>query len=181
MKRDGQMAETVLAETITIEAPDVSHLVTEDDTPVDNLFSAKQQRLLVEPLYTSWGTDRLFVADANVGIFSTPYRPAIVPDVFLSLDVAIAEDWYAKEHRSYFIWEFGKPPDVVVEIVSNTKGEEGGKKLREYARMRVWYYAIYDPQQLIQKDVFRLYELHLGEYTLQPDTYLEKIGLGLTL
>lgn len=141
----------------------------------------KQQRLLVEPLYTSWGPDRPFVADANVGIFSTPYRPAIVPDIFLSLDVAIAEDWYAKEHRSYFIWEFGKPPDVVVEIVSNTKGEEGGKKLREYARMRVWYYAIYDPQQLIQAEVLRVYELHLGEYALKPDAYLEEIGLGLTL
>jgi len=26
--------------------PDVEHLVTEDDTPVDNLFSEKQKRLL---------------------------------------------------------------------------------------------------------------------------------------
>ena len=29
-------------------------LVTEDDKPVDNLFSAQQQRLLVETLYTGW-------------------------------------------------------------------------------------------------------------------------------
>ena len=34
--------------------PGVEHLVTEDDTPVDNLFSEKQQRLLTEPLYASW-------------------------------------------------------------------------------------------------------------------------------
>ena len=28
---------------------DISHLVIEDDTPVDNFQSAQQQRLLVEP------------------------------------------------------------------------------------------------------------------------------------
>jgi len=30
--------------------PEVEHLVTEDDTPVDNIFSEKQQRLLTESL-----------------------------------------------------------------------------------------------------------------------------------
>ena len=34
--------------------PDVSHLVTEDDEPLDNLPSEKQQRLLTETLYSSW-------------------------------------------------------------------------------------------------------------------------------
>jgi hypothetical protein len=34
--------------------PNIDHLITEDDTPVDNLSSAVQQRLLVEPLYTTW-------------------------------------------------------------------------------------------------------------------------------
>lgn len=32
---------------------DISHLVIEDDTPVDNFQSAQQQRLLVESLYSS--------------------------------------------------------------------------------------------------------------------------------
>lgn len=32
---------------------DISHLVIEDDTPVDNFQSEVQQRLLVEPLYSS--------------------------------------------------------------------------------------------------------------------------------
>ena len=32
------------------DVPDVNLLVTEDDTPVDNLASAKQQRLLVGSL-----------------------------------------------------------------------------------------------------------------------------------
>ena len=32
----------------------VNALVTEDGEPVDNVFSEKQQRLLTEPLYSSW-------------------------------------------------------------------------------------------------------------------------------
>lgn len=175
------MAEATLEAAAIAKAPDIAHLVTEDDTPVDNLFSAKQQRLLVEPLYTSWQPDRPFVADANVGIFRTPRHAPIVPDMFLSLDVEIAENWYAKELRSYFLWEFGKAPDVVVEVVSNTKGQEADKKLAEYARLGVWYYAIYDPQQLIQDEALRVHELHVGEYALKEERYLEKIGLGLRL
>lgn len=163
------------------EVPDVSHLITEDDTPVDNIPSAKQQRLLVEPLYSSWRPGRPFLADANVGLFSSIHQPAIVPDMFLSLDVEVAEDWWAKEHRSYFLWEFGKAPDVVVEIVSNTRGGEDDKKLRDYARMGIPYYVIYDPQRPIQDDVLIVYQLVAGEYIVKPDSRLEKVGLELRL
>jgi hypothetical protein len=33
--------------------PDATQLVAEDDTPVDNIASAKQQRLLVSSLYSA--------------------------------------------------------------------------------------------------------------------------------
>lgn len=163
------------------EYPNIDHLVTEDDTPVDNLFSAKQQRLLVESLYSSWETNQSFVADANVGVFSEINRPPIVPDMFLSLDVQIAEDWWSKQHRSYFLWEFGKPPDVVVEIVSNTKGQETGKKREAYARIGVPYYVIYDPQQLIQEKDVTVYELQAGTYIERADHRLERVGLKLKM
>ena len=102
--------------------PSVDSLVIEDDTPVDNFFSAKLQRLLVEVLYSSWvslGMDRPLVADADIGIFSSVSRPPIVPDVFVSLDVEAPQDFREKKNRTYFVWEFGKSPDVVIEIVSN--------------------------------------------------------------
>ena len=44
----------LIDDELIIPAPDVSHLVTEDDTPVDNLFSERQMALLRETLYTSW-------------------------------------------------------------------------------------------------------------------------------
>ncbi len=69
--------------------PDISHLVTEDDTPVDSPYSEKQMRLLTSTLYTSWKPQRDFVAMANVGLFAKAENPAVVPDVMLSLDVAL--------------------------------------------------------------------------------------------
>jgi hypothetical protein len=67
------MTDTVLeVEQTEAIRPDVSHLITEDDTPVDNIFSEKQQRLLTSPLYDGWigpGNERKFVAFANVGLF----------------------------------------------------------------------------------------------------------------
>lgn len=164
--------------------PDISHLITEDDTPVDNTFSEKQQRFLVEPLYTTWagGSDRRkFRASANVGIFSRAVNPAIVPDMFLSLDVGTPADMWAKENRSYLIWEYGKPPDVVVEVVSNLEGNEAGRKLRIYARMGVAYYIIFDPQKLLSDQLLRLFKLDDDKYISSPMNSLAEIGLSLVL
>jgi Uma2 family endonuclease len=57
----------------------------------------------------------------------------------VSLDVQVAEDWYAKRHRSYFVWEFGKAPELALEIVSNREGDELGRKRYLYARIEVLY------------------------------------------
>jgi hypothetical protein len=160
--------------------PDISHIITEDDTPVDNLPSEKAQRLLVEPLYTS-NLERPFLAAANVGLFGALYQPPLVPDMMLSLCVEIAEEWLAREHRSYFIWEFGKVPDVVIEIVSNTEGDESDRKLQRYAQWGAPYYVIYDPQLLIQQMELVVYELHVGQYLPRPDYRLPRINLSLTL
>ena len=167
----------------------VSHLTTEDDEPVDNLFSEKQQRLLTEPLYSSWTppvTDdetpvRPFLAAANVGIFPTVHQPPLVPDMFLSLDVSVPDNWFDKEKRSYFFWEFGKVPEIVVEIVSNRKGNEDSGKLRGYARIRVPYYVIYDPTRSLSPEVLRVFELGNGHYQRCADNHLTETGLTAVL
>lgn len=161
--------------------PDVSHLITEDDTPVDNLLSEKQQRLLVGCLYSSWNPGTPFLAAANVGLFYGLRLPAVVPDVMLSLDVEVAEDWDKKSNRSYFIWEFGKPPEVVIEIVSNQDGNELGSKFQKYARAAVAYYVIFDPLHKLGEQILRIYELRGNNYIERSETWLELAGLGLTL
>jgi hypothetical protein len=172
-----------LAEWVDV-APDVHQLITEDDAPVDNLPSEKQQRLLTETLYSSWagpGEGRTFLAAANIGVFYLARRPAIVPDVLLSLDVEIPEDWWAKEHRSYFLWEFGKPPDLALEIVSNKEGKEDGEKKLTYARMRVPYYVIFDPQLQVRPEILTVYKLQGFTYEQQENASFPDLGLGLHL
>ena len=169
-------------------APDISHIVTEDDTPVDNFQSEKQQRLLVEPLYSSWFQALPFVAAANVGLFYALKQDPIVPDAFLSLGVEMPTDWSKKQNRSYFVWEFGKIPEVCIEIVSNREGNELGKKKDLYARLGVPYYAVFDPLKQIQRQdemngqLLRVWGLTLGQYVeLSQPFWLPTVGLGLTV
>lgn len=161
---------------------DISHIQTEDDTPVDNLPSEKGQRILTEPLYSSWdGNGRKFLVAANVGIFYAQYEPPIVPDVFLSMDAEIAKDWYEKEHRSYFVWEFGKQPEVAIEIVSNRKGGEAGDKMHIYSRIGIDHYVIFDPMQIIGDEKLRIYERRNQRYYSTSNHWFEGVGLGLRL
>jgi len=165
--------------------PDVEHLVTEDDTPVDNVFSEKQQRLLTEPLYSSpgWATQgRKFIALANVGLFYAIRQPPYVPDMLLSLDVELPADLWPKSHRSYFVWEYGKPPEVVVEVVSNEEGGERTQKLGGYARIGVRYYVIYDPQRMLHEEPLGGFQLDAMSYRPMADPlWLPGVELGLRL
>ena len=164
-----------------IPIPDVSDFITEDDTPVDNLIQEKLQRFLVQCLYSSLKLGIPFLAAADVGLFYGVKEDSLAPDVMLSLGVSVPEDWSEKRKRSYFIWEFGKPPDVVIEIVSNKKGGELDHKLQEYARARVAYYVVFDPLEKLSPQILRVYVLHGGSYQQLPDAWMESIGLGLTV
>jgi Uma2 family endonuclease len=173
------MAEALRTSAFIAEVPDLQYVIPEDDEPVDNLFSEKQQRLLVEPLYASWHPGRPFLAAANVGIFNAVYQPPIVPDMFLSLDVEPDEDIWKKENRSYFLWKFGKPPELVIEIVSNVKGGEVEKKFKKYAQIGCWYYVVFDPQHILQREALSIYQLSIGRYVPKPDGQFANLGLGL--
>jgi Uma2 family endonuclease len=83
--------------------------------------------------------------------------------------------------ESYYMWEFGKPPDVVIEIVSNTKGEEKGTKRIDYAQIGVAYYIVYDPLPYLDGDVLEVYELRGGQYQRLPDPWLPNVGIGVIL
>lgn len=92
----------------------IDHLVIEDDEPVDSILSEKNQRLLTEPLYTSWsgpGDDRPYLAAANVGVFSSVYQSPIVPDMFLSLDVELPENW---KQNVFFLILFGNMENLLI-------------------------------------------------------------------
>lgn len=194
------MTQNLLNDEASVTELDISHLVTEDETPVDNFQSEKQQRLLVEPLYSSWSPEVPFIAAANVGLFYALKQDPIVPDVMLSLGLEMPTDWSQKQNRSYFVWEFGKVPEVCIEIVSNREGDEltlsrksqqKGKtatKKEIYAQIHVPYYAVFDPLQQLQKpdemngSLLRVWALVEGQYEELPSPdWLRTVGLGLML
>lgn len=163
--------------------PNIDHIITEDDEPVDSIGSEKQQRLLAHILF-GWagpGNERPFAVFANVGLYYSVHEPPLVPDVMVSLDVKLPKDiWQKKANRTYLMWEYGKPPDLVIEIVSNKIGKEDDLKKEKYARIGIKYYVIYDPAQRLSKEKLRLYELRTHGYFLMTGHWMADIGLGLT-
>ena len=187
---------------------DISHLVIEDDKPVDNFQSAQQQRFLVQTLYDSEALPVPFLAEANVGLFYQLKEDPIVPDVLLSLGVQRGGDYSQRENRSYFVWELGKLPELCIEIVSNQEGDEvhlsrkskrKGKtftKKDRYGEIGVRYYVVFDPLEQIQADIDyakakvwtyspegRGYSETLTQSLNELGQYiwLDTIGVGLTL
>jgi len=188
---------------------DIAQLVIEDDTGVDNFQSEQQQRLLVEPLYSSLILQPPFLAAANVGLFYQPKVDPIVPDVLLSLGIQRPDDFSEKQNRCYIVQELGKLPEVCIEIVSNQEGDEvtlcrkserqGNKVAKRdiYTRIGVPYYVVFDPLRQIQRRrdmngaLLRVWKIAGGSYTelttpqgireVGEQIWLEEIGLGLTL
>lgn len=160
-------------------APNIDHLVTEDDTPLDSFFSDKQHRLLVEPLHTSWKPGRPFMAESSVGVFYSVDEPPLVPDVFLSLDVKQLQDMWSKEGRSYFTWIYGKPPDVVIEVVDHKDSGELTHAFQAYERLGVPYYAVYDPRSIVQAEPLVVFERTNGKYVARSDTKIPAVELAL--
>jgi Uma2 family endonuclease len=164
------------------EPPDLDQLITDDGAPVERIFIEKLHRLLTEPLYSSWsgpGEGCHFLALANVGWFYASGQPPLVPDCLLSLNVRPGGDLRTKEGRSYFQWLIGKPPEVVIEFVSDRRGGEEDFKMKVYAEQGVLYYVIYDPDNLLGGGVLRAYGLRDGEYQPIDPRWLPKVKLGL--
>jgi Uma2 family endonuclease len=168
---------------------DEQKLVTEDDTPVDNILSEKQMRLLTEALYASWsgpppgpdGARRSFVAYANVGLYIGLNQSPLVPDVLVSLDVEQPEDFEEKRDRVYFAWRFGKLPDLVLEIVSNKEGGELSTKRDRYASLLIPLYVVFDPFHQLGPETLRTFELRGGRYEPTSAPFYPSLGLGVTL
>ncbi|NET15563.1 MAG: Uma2 family endonuclease [Okeania sp. SIO1H6] len=158
-------------------------MILEYDTPLDSFINEKQQRLLTTVFYSGAEIpiNFPFIVAANVGLFSYVGDSGIVPDVFLSLNIPGGEKWWERNVRSYLFWEFGKSPDIVIEIVSPTPGNELGSKLIDYAQLRIPYYVVYDPLQKLGKTLLQVFQLQGTSYIPKNDALFPDLNLGLTL
>jgi Uma2 family endonuclease len=99
------------------------------------------------------------------------------PDVFVVLEVP------RRERKSWVLWEEGKGPDVVIELLSEqTAGEDKGRKKTIYQhQLKVAEYFWFDP---FDPDDWAGFDLHHGVYeAVPPDArgrlISQRLGLAL--
>lgn len=164
--------------------PNYDLLVTEDDKPVDSIYSERQHLLLTSALIDSWpgpgqGGPRFIATD--VGLFYSVEEPAFSPDVMVAVGVAPpVGDLSLKKNRSYFIWRYGKPPDAIVEVVSNLVGGELTTKFEAYARIGVTYYIVWDAHQWLGKKKLQCFVLQGGAY-VPCEPWFPRLELGVKI
>ena len=90
-------------------------------------------------------------------------KAAVAPDVFVSFGVP------PRERPSYFVWQEGKPPDVVWEFGApvTIKGDAGQKK-ETYRGMGVREYWLVDPVGGVYEPRVQGFELVDGVYERMP-------------
>ncbi|AFZ31167.1 protein of unknown function DUF820 [Gloeocapsa sp. PCC 7428] len=138
-------------------------LPSDDGIPMETQRHKMQMDLLVDSLYP-WVTQRegggyvggsMFVYFSPNQVRNQDYRG---PDVFVVLDVPV------RERKSWVVWEEGKGPDMVIELLSESTAEQDKttKKLICQNQLRVPEYVWYDP---FDPEEFAGFGLQKGIYT----------------
>jgi Uma2 family endonuclease len=142
------MSEAETAPPLGQETP---RLPTEDELPYDDGMPmesdqhVKQMTLLIETLSLHWADrDDTFVS-GNMFVYFSPDQQRTHdfrgPDFFAVQEVA------RRGRKSWLVWQEGKPPDVVIELLSpSTAAFDKGPKKRIYQDLlQVPEYFWYDP------------------------------------
>jgi len=174
----------VPAETWPTPPPiDYEKFVTEDDKPVDTHLL----RTPAQPVDDH--ADRFLAGSRRRPVFPCPYRcrpvlcrkqaplrarRAAEPDVSPPQNADLSR----KENHSYYVWRYGKPPDALVEVVSNNEGGELTTKLKGYAKLRATYYIVWDPLLILGDKPLHCFALQEGKYKT-CDPWFPEIGLGV--
>lgn len=179
------MAEAVLNDI----APDITLPPTQDELPSDDGVPMEtgrhqhQMDLLLYPLrpWLKAHTDNGYVAGNMFLYFSLAQvknQDFRGPDVYVTLGVPY------RERKSWVVWEEGKAPDIVIELLSDkTAAIDKGEKKRVYQdQVRVAEYYWFDP---FNPDDWAGFILRAGRYEpIPPDAQgrllSERLGLALT-
>jgi Uma2 family endonuclease len=133
-----------LSEPEIVAPPTEEELPSDDGIPMETQRHKLQMDLLVDPLSDWLSQENAFVG-GNMFVYFSPqqvkthdYRG---PDVFVVLDVP------RRERKSWVVWEEGKAPDVVIELLSASTAEfdRQEKKTIYQNRLRVPEYFWFDP------------------------------------
>jgi Uma2 family endonuclease len=139
---------TILVEDALTEAelpPTEDELLYDDGVPMETERHVLQIYLLMEPLKLHWADRQDFFVGGNMFVYFSPEQVRNYdfrgPDVFVALGVS------RRERKSWLVWQEGKGPDVVIELLSDsTAAKDKTEKKEIYQdRLRVPEYFWFDP------------------------------------
>jgi len=142
------MAEMTPAklEALGIEWPPTEdELPCDDGMPMETQRHALQMQLLIDPLRLFWADRTDAYVGGNMFIYfsleQVRHQDFRGPDFFAVLGVP------KRERKSWVVWQEGKGPDVVIELLSeSTAAQDKGEKKDIYQdRLRVPEYFWFDP------------------------------------
>ncbi|NJO15490.1 MAG: Uma2 family endonuclease [Thioploca sp.] len=162
-----------------LSLPTQDELPCDDGMPMETERHKKQMDLLIYPL-EAWLNQRGYVGGNMFVYYSLKqvrYQDFKGPDVFVVLDVPHIE------RKSWVVWEEGKSPDVVIELLSeSTAAYDKGEKQQIYQdRLKVSEYYWFDP---FEPEDWAGFELNRGIYEpILPNesSYLISQRLNLAL
>jgi len=124
--------------------PTQDELLYDDGIPMETYRHKLQMDLLVDPL-AAWLSDRDAFVAGNMFVYFSPHQlknhDFRGPDMFAVLDVPRGE------RKCWVVWDEGKGPDVVVELLSSSTAAIDKRQKKEIyqKRLRVPEYFWYDP------------------------------------
>src|SRR2546428_1341003 len=109
------------------QSPDEELRLTENDLPCDDGIPMETERhvlqmfLLIETLRAYWeDRDDVYVG-GNMFVYFSPNQ--VLTHDFRGPDVFVAQGVKKRERKSWVVWQEGKPPDVVIELMSESTAD----------------------------------------------------------
>jgi Uma2 family endonuclease len=150
-----------------VKEKEIIYPETDGKPMAESDFQRKPLMYCVEALEAHFENEPQVYVSGDLLIYYDKEDPdkSIAPDVFVVFDVP------KHARRTYKIWEEGKAPDMVIEILSkSTWRRDMGKKKNLYAQLGVKEYFLYDP-------VGDCMEKPLAGFWLDEDGEYKPIGL----
>lgn len=141
------MVEAMITEPlIGVERPPTEdELPSSDGEPMETQRHVLQMYLLIEPLNLHWADRDDFFVGGNMFVYFSPDQVKTYD--FKGPDVFVVQGVPRRERKSWVVWQEGKAPDVVIELLSETTAryDKTEKKLIYQNRLRAPEYFWYDP------------------------------------
>jgi Uma2 family endonuclease len=125
--------------------PGEDELPNSDGVPMETARHRKQMVLLIQSLKAAWARRHDFFVGGNMFVYYSETQ--VKKNTFRGPDVFVVLNTTDRDRKSWVLWQEGKLPDVVIELLSDrTRHIDRGEKMRIYSRLwKTPEYYLYDP------------------------------------